>query len=76
MTVHKDLKRIIREHQRKTGESYTTARGHVMRDRAALGSAEHDALATREPVRVDAVVLSVSWHLRGVSALWRVNVAN
>ena len=60
MTVHKDLKRIIRERQGKTGESYTTARGHVVRERAALGGAEPDALETQEPVRVDAVVLKVN----------------
>jgi hypothetical protein len=60
MTVHKALKRIIRERQGKTGESYTSARTHVMRDRAALDGAGHDASATQEPVRVDAVVLKVN----------------
>jgi len=34
MTAHRDLKRIIRERQSKTGESYTAARVHVMRERA------------------------------------------
>lgn len=36
MTTHRDLKRIIRERQSKTGESYAAARSHVMRERAAL----------------------------------------
>src|SRR5581483_5889157 len=36
MTTHRDLKRIIRERQRKTGESYTGARLHGRRERAAL----------------------------------------
>jgi len=36
MTTHRDLKRIIRERQSKTGESYTAARSHVMRERATL----------------------------------------
>lgn len=60
MTVHKDLKRIVRERQRKTGESYTAARAHVMRDRAALLGLDADAPTTMEPVRVDAVVLKVN----------------
>jgi hypothetical protein len=36
MTAHRDLKRIIRERQSKTGESYSAARVHVMRERATL----------------------------------------
>jgi hypothetical protein len=36
MTAHRDLKKVIRERQKKTGESYTAARTHVMRDRAEL----------------------------------------
>ncbi len=60
MTTHRDLKRMIRERQRKTGESYTTARTHVMRYRAALLAPEADAPTTTEPVRVDAVVLKVN----------------
>jgi hypothetical protein len=35
MTAHRDLKRIIRERQSKTGESYTAARVHVMHECAA-----------------------------------------
>src|SRR2546422_10631240 len=61
MTAHRDLKRIIHERQKKTGESYTTARVHVMRERAALLGLETDAPAP-EPVRVDAVVLKVNQH--------------
>lgn len=59
MTAHKDLKRIIRDREKKTGESYTTARSHVMRDRAALLGLETDAPAP-EPARADAVVLKVN----------------
>lgn len=33
MTAHRDLKNIIRQRQNKTGESYTAARAHVMRER-------------------------------------------
>src|SRR6266545_2870376 len=36
MTAHRDMKNIIRERQAKTGESYTAARAHVMRERAGL----------------------------------------
>ena len=36
MTTKRDLKSITRERQRKTGESYTAARVHVMRERAHL----------------------------------------
>ncbi len=48
MTAHKALKTIIRARQKKTGESYTTARVHVMRARAdLLGHA--DASTSPEP---------------------------
>jgi tetratricopeptide (TPR) repeat protein len=33
MTAQRDLKKIIRQRQTKTGESYTAARAHVIRDR-------------------------------------------
>ena len=59
MTSQKDLKKIIRARQQKTGESYTTARAHVMRDRSQiLGIDETDpgpSLAT-----VEATVLKVN----------------
>ena len=60
MTAHRDLKRIIRERQKKTGESYTAARAHVMRDRASLLGLDEDEQTTGEPRRVDAVVLKVN----------------
>ena len=60
MTAHRDLKKIIRERQKKTGESYTAARTHVMRDRAELLGLEADVPTATEPVRVDAVVLKVN----------------
>lgn len=62
MTVHRDLKKIIRARQANTGESYTTARAHVMRDRAALlGLPGEDGMSIADPAtRVDAVVLKVN----------------
>ena len=59
MTAHRDLKRIIRERQKKTGESYTAARAHVMRERAAMLRLDTDAPAITAP-GVDAVVLKVN----------------
>ena len=60
MTAHRDLKRIIRQRQQKTGEAYTAARSHVMRERAALLGQQADAPTTTTPVRADAVVLKVN----------------
>ena len=50
MTTHRDLKRIIRERQSKTGESYTAARSHVMRERATLLGEAHPGPAAAEPL--------------------------
>ena len=36
MTAQRDLKNLIRARQAKTGESYTTARRHILRERAVL----------------------------------------
>jgi len=60
MTAHRDLKRIIRERQRKTLESYTAARAHVLRGRAALLGLATEPSPTTGPRRVDAVVLKVN----------------
>jgi hypothetical protein len=60
MTAHRDLKRIIRDRQLKTGESYTAARIHVMLDRAALLGLDSEPPATAQPGRLDAVVLKVN----------------
>ena len=60
MTAHRGLKRIIRDRQAKTGESYATARSHVLRERAALLGVEIHAPARSAPARVDAVVLKVN----------------
>ena len=57
MTTHRDLKRIIRERQKNTGEFYTGARAHVMREREAL--IRLDA-APRASARAEAVVLKVN----------------
>ena len=60
MTSHRDLKRIIRERQSKTGESYTAARRHVMRERATLLGEAHPGPFAAEPLRLDAAVLKVN----------------
>lgn len=55
MTVSKDLKKRIRERQAKTGESYTTARVHVLGE-------QMEVLAPKavEPSHHEAVVLKVN----------------
>ena len=62
MTTHRDLKQIIRTRQAKTGESYTTARAHVMRARAALlGISEPAQQQTPRIIpRSDAAILKVN----------------
>lgn len=60
MTIRRDLKRIIRERQKKTGESYTAARVHVMQERAALLGLDPEASGSAEALRADAVVLKVN----------------
>jgi hypothetical protein len=57
MTIRRELKRIIHERQKKTGESYTAARAHVMRERAARLGLDASAHGS---VRADAVVLKVN----------------
>lgn len=57
MTIRRDLKNIVRERQKKTGESYTAARSHVMRERAALLGLDP---SPRGSVRADAVILKVN----------------
>ena len=52
MTDRSDLKKHIRTRQKKTGESYTTARMHVLRDRDGDGERQSD-----QPDRITAVVL-------------------
>jgi hypothetical protein len=60
MTAHRDLKRIIRERQAKTSESYVTARAHVMRERAALLAPDEATDQASAPARADAVVLKIN----------------
>jgi hypothetical protein len=55
MTLQKDVKRLIRERQAKTGEAYSTARMHVMNERAARLATEPAG-----PTRHEAVVLKVN----------------
>jgi hypothetical protein len=45
MTTHSDLKKLIRDRKAKTGESYTAARSHVMRERAGLLGVDGEASA-------------------------------
>ncbi len=65
MTSRHDLKRIIRDRQRTTGESNTTARAHVMRERSnRLGITEEPTTAGPTSCEVggpfEAVVLEVN----------------
>ena len=60
MTAHRDLKNIIRERQRKTGEAYAAARAHVMRERAVLLGISTETPSTAPAPRVDAIVLKVN----------------
>jgi hypothetical protein len=57
MTDHNDLKKLIRARKAKTGESYTAARLHVLRDRDALLAPE---IPAPSPTRVEAIVLKVN----------------
>jgi hypothetical protein len=68
MTAHRDLKTIIRERQSKTGESYTSARVHVMRERATLLGLVAPEPIAQAPLRVDAAVLKINRQYRHASA--------
>jgi hypothetical protein len=60
MTKQRDLKKLIRQRQVKTGEAYTTARLHVLGGNSEpLGTPTDDGQA-EPPLRVEAVVLKVS----------------
>lgn len=58
MTAQSDLKKFIRDRQAKTGESYSTARAHVMRARAALLGLPEETAPKQQ--RVEAIVLKVN----------------
>jgi tetratricopeptide (TPR) repeat protein len=62
MTAKKDLKKIVRARQQKTGESYTTALMHVAQARAEILGlpAEAAPMPSTSPQRADAVVLKVN----------------
>jgi tetratricopeptide (TPR) repeat protein len=60
MTIQRDLKKIIRERQEKTGESYTAARVHVMRERASLLGLSAEPPEPVQPRRAEAVALKVN----------------
>ncbi len=60
MTDQRDLKRRIRERMARTGESYTTARAHVLNERPAApaepaGPARDDAMEVVEPIDLTAL---------------------
>jgi tetratricopeptide (TPR) repeat protein len=70
MTTKKDFKSIVRDRQRKTGESYTAALAHVKRERARLSgvpeepaaataAATEPAAAIAAPTRIEAAVLKI-----------------
>ena len=59
MTDKRDFKSIVRDRQRKTGESYTAARVQVERERNRLLGIPDEPTVTQVPVRVDAAVLKV-----------------
>ena len=65
MTDKRDFKSIIRDRQHKTGESYTAARVHVLRERNRLLGISDEPAATQVPIGVDAAVLEV-----GASTAW------
>jgi len=60
MTVHRDLKKIIRDRQNKTGESYTIARAHVLCAQAQLLGLPVKPPPIVVSQRRDAVVLKVN----------------
>ena len=60
MTAHRELKKIIRDRQGKTGESYTAARAHVMHERAELLGLDPHQPGAAPPSRIDAAVLKVN----------------
>lgn len=60
MTAHKDFKRIIRERQQKTGESYTAARAHLLRERSDSHDSASPECLPQPALRVDAAVLKVN----------------
>jgi tetratricopeptide (TPR) repeat protein len=60
MTTQRDLKTIIRARQQKTGESYTAARAHVMRERDERRGRDLEVPVATFPLRTDAAVLKVN----------------
>jgi len=68
MTEKSDLKKRIRDRQQRTGESFTTARLHVMRARAELLGVPHEN-ETTVVTRAEAIVLKVNDHSARVRVL-------
>jgi hypothetical protein len=55
MPLNKDLKRLVRARMRKTGESYTAARSHIItKPRAAAKSVDYAALAGMSDEKIKA----------------------
>jgi|HubBroStandDraft_1064217.scaffolds.fasta_scaffold03633_3 hypothetical protein len=59
MTAKSDLKKLIRERQQKTGESYTSARVHVMRARSERLGLPPEAERS-PPMAAEAAILKVN----------------
>lgn len=55
MTTQSDLKKLIRARKARTGESYSTARSHILKEQAA-----HVAPAPTVPTRCEAIVQKVN----------------
>lgn len=60
MTKQRDLKRLIRERQAKTGEAYTAARLHVTRGATGAPGGDDAIGVQTEPKRLEAAVLNVN----------------
>jgi tetratricopeptide (TPR) repeat protein len=60
MTADKKLKSIIRERQKKTGESYTAARANVIRARVDVLGLTDDLSRTEQQKKIEAIVLKVN----------------
>ena len=61
MPSHKDFKRLVRARMQKTGESYTAARAHLIKNgEAAPRTAELRNLGTQEQVRDFATLAGMS----------------
>jgi hypothetical protein len=76
MTAKRDLKRLVRERQARTGESYVTARRHVLAHAARqLPEAEPDPGERRSAIPV-VEMISFTAHAKALGMTCRVAVAS